>query len=91
MTSTATPPPPAIRFWVWNSAEARPVSAEEMVANDAVWTAMTHQPLAAPLLKVSSRISQMLVSSPTVSPIRVQAMTTPHRPPTAIRRGPMRW
>ena len=70
MTSTATPMPPATWVWVWNSADARPVSAEEMVANDEVWTAMTHQPLANPLQKVSTRITQMLVSSPTVSPIR---------------------
>ena len=90
VTSTATPKPPAIWVWVWNSAAPRPVSAEEMVANDEVWAAMTHQPLANPLLKVSSRISQMLVSSPIVSPITVQTAITPHRPPTAIRRGPTR-
>ena len=48
--------------------------------------------LANPLLKVSTRITQMSVSSPIVSPITVQTAITPHRPQTAIRRGPsMRW
>ena len=64
VTSAARPIPPATRPWVWNSAEARPVSAEEMVANDEVWTAMLHQAIEDPLQKISSRISQMLVSSP---------------------------
>ena len=36
VTSRATPKPPATWVWVWNSADARPVSAEEMVANDEV-------------------------------------------------------
>src|SRR5271155_2117021 len=56
VTRMATPKPPATWVWVWNSAAPRPVSAEEMVANDAVWHAMTHQPLAKPLLKASTRI-----------------------------------
>ena len=37
-----------------------------MVANEEVWVAMPHQGIANPLQKMSSRISQMLVSSPTV-------------------------
>ena len=90
MTSTATPILPATRVWVWNSAEARPVSAGEMVANDEAWTAMTVKPFANPLQRVSSRITQMLVSSPTASPSRQKTVITPHRPPIAMRRGPTR-
>ena len=66
------------------------MSAEEMVANDALWTATRHHPLENPLRKVSTRISQMLVSSPTASPITDQTMITPSIPHTAMRRGPMR-
>jgi hypothetical protein len=90
VTSTATPMPAAIWPCAWNSAAARPVSAEEMVANEEVWTAIEHQGMANPLQKISTRMSQMLVSSPIVSPITVQTVMTPHAPPTAIRRGPSR-
>ena len=61
VTSTATPRPPATRVWVLNRAEARPVSAGEMVANDEVWTAMLHQAMPEPLQNARARISQVLV------------------------------
>ena len=66
------------------------MSAGEMVANDEAWTAMTVKPFANPLQRVSSRITQMLVSSPTASPSRQKTVITPHRPPIAMRRGPTR-
>src|SRR5580698_4111627 len=43
LTRIATPAPPATLAWVLNSADARPVSAGEIVENDEACSAMLHQ------------------------------------------------
>jgi hypothetical protein len=90
VTSTATPTPPATRDRVLNSADARPVSAEEMVENEAAWIAMLHQAMEDPLQNASTRISHTLVVTSSVKPNTHMMQATPIAPARAIRRGPLR-